>query len=247
MGYQKGNQIYDGKAKTLFEVNGYPELIWQEFKDSMTAFNGVKKVNFNDKGTLNRNISTAIFKFLKKKGIKSHWVDSPGARDMITEKLKMIPLEVVVRNKAAGSLVKRLKLAEKQELKPALVEFFYKDDALNDPFINDDHAILLKAVKDVDELQNLKKLGLQINGELKAFFGEMGLDLVDFKLEFGKNATGEIVLADEISPDSCRLWDFKTGERKDKDRFRMDLGDVIENYKDIEQRIRLHWPEFLKG
>jgi phosphoribosylaminoimidazole-succinocarboxamide synthase len=245
MGYQKGSLIYDGKAKKLYEVPGYPELVWQEFKDSMTAFNGQKKVDFEGKGQVNRNICTAIFRFLKKKGIKSHWVQSSGARDMVTEKLKMIPLEVVVRNKVAGSLAKRLRLQEKASLTPPVVEFFYKDDGLGDPFINDEHALLLKAVTSEKELKKLKEIALQINTELKAFFGETGLDLIDFKLEFGKNGVGEIILSDEISPDSCRLWDFKTGERKDKDRFRMDLGGVIESYKDIEIRIRTHWPDFV--
>ncbi len=245
MGYQKGNLIYEGKAKRLFEVAGYPELVWQEFKDSMTAFNGAKKAELNDKGPLNRNICTTIFKYLKKKGIKSHWIQSPGTRDMITEKLKMIPLEVVVRNKAAGSLVKRLGIAEKKDLVPPLVEFFYKNDALGDPFINDEQALMLNTAKDLNEIQKLKSAAVRINAELKVFFGEMGLDLVDFKLEFGRNSNGELILADEISPDSCRLWDFKTGEVKDKDRFRKDLGNVIESYRDIENRIRTHWKELL--
>ena len=241
MNYQKGNLIYEGKAKRIFEVQSHPELIWQEFKNSLTAFNGVKKAELDEKGQLNRDICTAIFAYLKKNGIRSHWVKSPGDHDMVTEKLKMIPLEVVVRNKAAGSLVKRLGLAEKTAITPAITEFFYKDDKLGDPFVNDEHALMLKAVDNTNELKWLKEQALQINKHLGVFFREMGLELVDFKIEFGKNKANEIILADEISPDSCRLWDLKTGEKKDKDRFRMDLGNVIENYKDIYQRIQTHW------
>lgn len=241
MSYQKGNLIYEGKAKRIFEVRNHPELIWQEFKNSLTAFNGVKKAELDEKGQLNRNICTAVFSYLKKNGIKSHWVHSPGDHDMVTEKLKMIPLEVVVRNKAAGSIVKRLGIPEKTSISPAITEFFYKDDKLGDPFVNDEHAFMLKVVDDLKDLNYLRERALTINRHLTIFFKEMGLDLVDFKIEFGKNNAGEIILADEISPDSCRLWDSKTGEKKDKDRFRLDLGDVIENYKDIYQRIQTHW------
>lgn len=237
MKYTKGELLYEGKAKRIFSVKEDNQLLWQEFKNSLTAFNGVKKGEFDVKGTLNRDISAKIFNYLKINQTPSHMVELIDDNVMITKKLKMIPIEVVLRNKVAGSLKKKFNLEEGQDINPSLVEFYYKNDELNDPFISDDHILMLKLLSE-KQIQLVKELGLHVNQLLKKFFSNIGIDLVDFKIEIGLDEKGQLLLADEISPDSCRLWDSKTKEKFDKDRFRYDLGDVKTGYMEIYNRIK---------
>ncbi len=229
--FTKTEMFYEGKAKRLFGVKEDASLIYQEFKDSLTALNGIKKSEMSGKGILNRDISSLVFRYLKKHGQSSHWVADIGVNAMVTKKVKIIPLEVVVRNVVAGSLAKKLNQEEGRDLEKAIVDLHFKDDSLSDPFINDDQAVHVLKVATEVEVKKIKSMALEINEKLKTLFLGIGLKLVDFKLEFGKFENGEIVLADEISPDTCRLWDVKTGEKRDKDRFRRDLGDVLENYR----------------
>ena len=241
MEYSKGRMIYEGKAKRLFEVEGHPEWILQEFKDSLTAFNALKKGSFDGKGRVNRDITSLVFRFLERKGIPSHRVADIGTNDMVTEKLTMLKVEVVVRNILAGSTAKKFGIEEGSPLEKPLVEFYYKDDALGDPFISDEQALMLNIVKTQAELDELKMIALNVNQGLIEFFGAANLKLVDFKIELGRTALGKTVLADEITPDSCRLWDKETGERMDKDRFRRDLGNVQESYNEVALRLKNHW------
>jgi phosphoribosylaminoimidazole-succinocarboxamide synthase len=238
----KGSLIYEGKAKKIFAVENHPELLWQEFKNSLTAFNGVKKGEFDVKGSLNRDICATIFKYFHQRGIQTHMVELLDNNVMITKKLKMIPLEVVMRNRAAGSLKKKFNMQEGEKIEPCLVEFYFKNDELNDPFMSDDQILMLKIISR-SQIDELKKMGLMINQHLKEFFKKMDIDLIDFKVEFGISNNGEIMLADEISPDSCRLWDMKTQEKLDKDRFRFDLGDVKAGYSEIYSRIQKNWSD----
>jgi phosphoribosylaminoimidazole-succinocarboxamide synthase len=240
MNVRKGSMLYEGKAKRIFEIQGEKELLLQEFKDSLTAFNGEKKGSFADKGVLNRDMTSLIFQFLKKRGVANHWVQDFEKNEMVTEKLKIIPLEVVVRNRVAGSLAKKFKWEEGKELPFTIIELYFKSDELGDPFINDEHVEVLGLCTKT-ELAKLKELSRQINGHLKTLFMEAGLELVDFKLEFGKDSKGEIKLGDEITPDSCRLWDRKTGEKMDKDRFRRDLGNVQQTYEEVCRRLTAAW------
>lgn len=237
MNYSKGELLYEGKAKRIFLVKEDPNLLWQEFKNSLTAFNGVKKGEFDVKGSLNRDISEKIFNYLKDKDIPSHMVSCVDKNVMITKKLKMIPVEVVARNIVAGSLKKKFNLEEGMEINPTLVEFYFKNDELNDPFISDDQILMLKILTPT-QIDEIKKMALNVNKHLKPFFAKAGIDLVDFKIEVGLDSSGKIMLADEISPDSCRLWDSKTKEKLDKDRFRYDLGDVKTGYMEIFNRLK---------
>lgn len=231
--------IYEGKAKKIFSTKD-PSVVLQEFKDSLTAFNAQKKGSFPGKGVTNLKIASLVFNYLEQEGIPSHFLGLTDEKTMQTRKLKMINAEVVVRNKASGSLTKRLGIPDGKALSEPLVEFYYKRDDLGDPLLTDDQAVLL-GVMNRDEIVEIKKRALKINTALCRFFGEVGLDLVDFKIEFGKNESGQILLADEISPDSCRLWDVSTGEKMDKDRFRQDLGKVEESYKEVASRIQKRW------
>jgi len=235
--YQKGEALYEGKAKSIFAVEGQENLLWQDFKDSFTAFNGEKKATMAGKGALNCSFTTMIYKELEECGIPTHHVELMGPTSIVSQKLEMIPLEVVVRNVLAGSTAKKFAIADGTPLLKPLTEFFYKDDALGDPFISDEQALFLKAVHGDGDLVVLKTKALEINRVLLEIFQEAGIVLVDFKLEFGYGPDGEIILADEISPDSCRLWDKATGKKMDKDRFRKDLGDVLENYKEVLERV----------
>lgn len=237
MTYKKGKLVYEGKAKKIYEVEGEEQLVWQEFKNSFTAFNGEKKATMEGKGQLNRAIASHIFQKLKEQNVPSHYVMDPSPTEMVTTRLKMIDLEVVVRNILAGSTAKKFQIEEGQVLEAPLVEFYYKKDELGDPFISDAQALMLKTVDAEKDLQVLKERALQVNSVLKAMFAAAGIDLVDFKLEFGYDSKGEILLGDEISPDSCRLWDQKTGEKMDKDRFRRDLGNVLEMYQEVLERL----------
>ncbi len=238
MNYEKGELLYEGKAKRIFSVTSHQELIWQEFKDSFTAFNGEKKAQIKDKGKVNREIASLLFQKMKNQNIPCHWVADQGEIDMITEKLQMIDLEVVVRNILAGSTAKKLGLEEGIVLSEPLLEFYYKKDALGDPFISDDQALMLKLVRKKEDLSELKALALKVNQILKDTFNQADIDLVDFKIEFGYDKNGLIKLGDEISPDSCRLWDKTTKEKMDKDRFRRDLGNVVDFYKQVLERLK---------
>jgi phosphoribosylaminoimidazole-succinocarboxamide synthase len=229
--------LYEGKAKRLYSVDGKPELVWVEYKDDLTAFNAQKKGSFSGKGETNFEICRLIFERLQKSGVTTHLRECPKPGVMVVDRLEMIPLEVVVRNWLAGSTAKKFAIEEGTPLKKPLVEFYYKKDELNDPFISDDQALMLE-IATREELERLKVLGLQVNAELVKIFSACGIRLVDFKIEFGRNMRGEIVLGDEISPDSCRLWDEKTLEKLDKDRFRRDLGDVEGKYREVLARLQ---------
>ncbi len=237
MSYQPNDLIYEGKAKKIFSVKNEPDLIWQEFKDSFTAFNGEKKATMVGKGKLNRHIASLIFQKLKENNVPSHWVADSGNISMITRKLEMIGLEVVVRNTLAGSTAKKFQIPEGTKLDEPLIEFYYKKDELGDPFISDEQAMMLKTVRDIGDLRTLKNHAMQVNFVLKEMFDRAGIDLIDFKIEFGYDSEGHILLGDEISPDSCRLWDKKTQEKMDKDRFRRDLGQVLEMYQEVLDRL----------
>lgn len=235
---RKGELLYEGKAKKMFAVEGRPNEVWVEYKDSLTALNGLKTGSFAGKGAVNAQITLHLYDRLKSAGIPTHILEGLNTREMVCEKLTIIPLEVVTRNRLAGSTAKKLGKPEGTAMAKPLVEFYYKDDALNDPFISDDQALLMGAVPTQADLDTLKKKALAINEVFRAEFAKAGLELIDFKLEFGRNEKGEITLADEVSPDTCRLWDMKTGEKMDKDRFRRDLGKVEESYQEVLQRLK---------
>ncbi|MGP0592043.1 phosphoribosylaminoimidazolesuccinocarboxamide synthase [Nitrospira sp. T9] len=230
----KGNLLYEGKAKKIFLTEKDDELI-QYFKDDATAFNAEKRGTIMEKGVVNNAISAKLFQHLADAGIPSHFIQQINDREMLTRRVKIIPVEVVVRNRATGSIVKRLGLEEGLIIDPPLVEFFYKDDSLGDPLISEDHIRLLKLATP-GQIEELRQQALKINEVLKPFFQKKGMFLVDFKLEFGL-WNGQIILADEISPDTCRFWDIQTGERMDKDRFRKDLGRIEETYQEVLKRV----------
>lgn len=227
--------IYEGKAKKIFQTEKDDQVL-MEFKDSLTAFNALKKGEFQGKGELNCQISTLIFHWLTRAGIKHHWIETRDKNKMLVEKTEIIPLEVVVRNFMAGSLAKKLGQPEGAALQKPIVEFYYKKDELNDPFVNDDQIIAL-GWADQKTLDLLKKQALEINQVLQKLFQKIDLKLIDFKTEFGRNHKGQVILSDEISPDCMRLWDEKTNKKMDKDRFRQDLGEVAEVYYEVFQRI----------
>ena len=229
-------QLYEGKAKKVFLTDD-PDVVLVSYKDDATAFNGIKKGQIKDKGIVNNICSNHLFKLLESKGVPTHYVEQINERETYVKKVQIVPLEVIVRNIAAGSMSKRLGISEGTVLKKPVVEFSYKDDALGDPLINDDHALALGAATE-EELATIKALALKVNDILREYFAEIGVTLVDFKLEFGRYKGG-IVLADEISPDTCRFWDSKTGEKLDKDRFRRDLDDVDKGYREIKKRMGL--------
>ncbi len=231
----KHTMLYEGKGKKLFATDDENMLI-AVFKDDLTAFNAEKKGSESGKGALNCQISTLLFKLLSNNGINSHFVEQLSEDEMLCKKVKIIPIEVVVRNVATGSLTKRLGIKEGLVLPHSLVEFYYKDDALGDPLINDEHCEILGLAK-ASELEVLKTQARHVNDVLKVFFEKRGLNLIDFKLEFGHDINGDIILADEISPDSCRLWDKNTNQKLDKDRFRQDLGYVKVAYEEVLRRI----------
>lgn len=233
----KKDMIYEGKGKKMWSVVEDENLLVAEFKDDLTAFNGIKKSSEKGKGALNNKISTQLFHLLEKNGIKTDLVETINDTEQVVKKVKIFPLEVIARNIATGSLTKRLGIKDGTVLPFTLVEFCYKDDDLGDPILNDDHALLLGAVKDKNELENLRQTAIKINRILKEFFATKNLKLVDFKIELGKDKDGNILLADEISPDSCRFWDAKTNEKLDKDRFRQSIGNVKVAYEEVLRRI----------
>jgi phosphoribosylaminoimidazole-succinocarboxamide synthase len=232
---EKLEQLYEGKAKKVFKTSD-PEKYWIEYKDDATAFNGEKKGTIAGKGTMNNEISSIFLGLLMEKGIKNHFIKKISVREQLVQKVVIIPIEVVVRNIAAGSLAKRLGWEEGKELLKPIVEFYYKNDELNDPFINNDHISVLGLASE-SELEEIRNQALRINEILKDFLVHKRIILVDFKLEFGRTSTGKIILADEISPDTCRFWDANTKEKLDKDRFRRDMGQVEEAYQEILHRI----------
>ncbi len=227
--------LYEGKAKILYDVGDNKCLVY--FKDTATAFDATKKAIVEGKGVLNNTISSILFKLLEEKGIKTHFIKRVSDREMLVWKAKRLDLEVVVRNIAAGSLCKRLGLKEGEKLREPLVEFFYKKDELHDPLICQEHIFML-GIADKKTLSQIRKTAKKVNHILKNFFRAHCLLLVDFKLEFGILPDGSLAVVDEISPDTCRLWDIKTGEKLDKDRFRFDLGDLIEGYKRVLEKIQ---------
>lgn len=234
-GIVRKERLYEGKAKRVYATSD-DDLVIIEYKDSATAFNGGKKGEIEDKGVLNNTIAAAIFELLNQKGIPTHFVRKLGEREMLCRRVGIVPLEVIVRNVAAGSFSKRLAVPEGSELKTTVFELSYKDDVLGDPLINDYHAVAIGAAT-WEELKKIYAITARINGILKEFFLARGVRLIDFKLEFGKDSSGAIILADEISPDTCRFWDARTNEKLDKDRFRRDLGNVKEAYVEMMNRI----------
>ena len=233
----KQNLVYEGKAKKIWSTE-YPELYISEFKDSLTAFNGEKKSNEEGKGALNNEISTELFKYLSEKGIATHFVEMIDANHMLHKKAEVILIEVIVRNIATGSLSRNLGIEEGTILPFTLVEFDYKNDALGDPKLNDQHCLILNLVDDISQLEYIRYLARRINAILSEFYAQLDITLVDFKLEFGKDSDGNIILIDELSPDNFRLWDASTHEKLDKDRFRQGIGGVTEAYKMVLDRIK---------
>ena len=231
---KKLEQIYEGKAKKVYATDD-PDLVIVSYKDDATAFNGLKKGTIAGKGVINNKMSNMMMAMLEKKGVPSHFVEELSDRDTLVKKVQIVPLEVIIRNVAAGSFSKRYGVEEGTELAIPTIEFSYKKDELGDPLINTYHALALRLATK-EEIDRIKELAFKVNEEMKAFFKSIGIDLIDFKLEFGR-FHGEIVLADEISPDTCRFWDSKTHEKLDKDRFRRDLGGVEDAYQEIMKRI----------
>lgn len=233
---QKTEFLYEGKAKQLFATTD-PHFVIVHYKDDATAGNGAKKGIIENKGILNNAITQKIFQYLADNGIKTHLVAQLNERDQLCEKVKIFPLEVITRNLIAGSMAARLGIKEGTKPVNTIMEICYKNDEFGDPLINDDHAVAL-GIATYDELAEIYDMTAKINKLLTQKFDQLGITLVDFKLEFGKNAQGNIVLADEISPDTCRFWDKATGEKLDKDRFRRDLGNVEQAYLDIFSRLQ---------
>lgn len=231
----KLEMLYEGKAKKVYKTDMDNEYII-EYKDDATAFNGLKKGTITDKGKMNNSISSRLFEILEFKGIKTHFIKRLSEREMLVKKVQIIPLEVLVRNYAAGSLTKRYGIEEGIKLKNTILEFCYKNDEFGDPFINEYHIKAMELATE-EEVRVIEKSALRINKILIDIMKEINIDLVDFKLEFGRTPEGEVVLADEISPDTCRLWDATTHEKLDKDRFRRDMGKVEEGYMEVVGRI----------
>lgn len=228
--------IREGKSKILYKCDR-PDTVIQFFKDDATAFNAQKKGSIKDKGPINNGVSSSVFKFLEKNGVRTHFIEKLSDREMLCHSLDIIPVEMVLRNKATGSITKRLGLEKGLAFNPPLVEFFYKSDALGDPLIGEGHIFYFKwATK--DELNQMTETTLKVNSLLKPVFKDIGLELIDFKLEFGRGKDGKVYLGDEFTADGCRLWDLKTGESMDKDRFRQDLGKVDETYLDVSDRLQ---------
>lgn len=227
--------LYEGKAKQLFELDNQNE-IYIHYKNSATAFNGEKKEEFDKKGILNNSITALIFDYLEKQGVQTHFIKKVNDTDQICQHVTIIPLEVIIRNIVAGSMATKYGLTEGDVLSKPIFEMSYKQDELGDPLINDDHAVALNIVTD-EELQIIKVSAHKINQLLQKLFNQINLTLVDFKIEFGKTKDGQIILADEISPDTCRLWEKDTHEKLDKDRFRRNLGGFMEAYEEVLRRL----------
>lgn len=237
---QKGEQLYEGKAKKVFLTED-PDALIVSYKDDATAFNGQKKGTITGKGVINNRMSNYLFRVIEREGVPTHYVQEISDRETVVRKVEIVPLEVIIRNVAAGSFSKRLGVSEGTELVEPTIEFSYKNDELEDPLINSYFAKALKLATQ-DEIEIIKKYAFMVNDILKVEFLKAGLRLIDFKIEFGR-FHGKIILADEISPDTCRLWDAKTGEKLDKDRFRRDLGNVEEAYIEVAKRLGIEVEE----
>ena len=231
----KMEQLYEGKAKKVYATND-PDLVIVDYKDDATAFNGEKKGTISGKGVVNNRMTNFMFKMLEKAGVPTHLVEEISDRETIVKKVSIVPLEVIVRNVAAGSFSKKLGIEEGTPLKQPTLEFSYKNDDLGDPFINDYYALGL-GLATQEEIDIITKYAFMVNDYMKGFFKELNIDLIDFKIEFGRTSDGTIILADEISPDTCRFWDSTTHEKLDKDRFRRDMGGVEEAYQEIMKRL----------
>ena len=231
----KGNLLYEGKAKRIYQTED-ENIFWVEYKDDATAFNGEKKASIQGKGVLNNAITSLIFEKLTEAGVENHFIQKLSETEQLVKKVTILPLEVVVRNVVAGSLSKRTGLAEGTKLKKPLIEFYYKDDDLGDPLFTDAHIELMEICSPKD-LEILRDYGFRVNQFLQEIFDACHLNLVDFKIELGRDSEGKIILADEISPDTCRLWDKTTNEKLDKDVFRRDLGNLTDAYQEILKRL----------
>ena len=234
---EKTEQLYEGKAKKVWATDD-PEIVIVDYKDDATAFNGLKKGTIAGKGVVNNKMSNYLMQILEKKGVPTHFVKELSDRETAVKKVTIVPLEVIIRNRAAGSICKRLGLEEGMNFVCPSIEFSYKDDDLGDPLINGYHAVSCGFATQED-IDTIKKYAFKVNEVLKEYFLSIGVELIDFKLEFGKTSDGTIVLADEISPDTCRFWDSKTQEKLDKDRFRRDLGGVEDAYAEMMKRVGL--------
>lgn len=232
---EKKELLYEGKAKKLYKTDE-DGVLWVEYLDQATALNGAKKDAVSGKGALNNQITSLIFDRLKDEGIPSHFIEKISKTEQLVESVSIIPLEVVVRNTAAGSFSKRLAIPEGTSLAFPIVEFYFKEDRLDDPFINDDHVRVL-SIATTEEIQEIKALAKRVNDALRTLFQKAEIRLIDFKIEVGRDTDGGILLADEISPDTCRLWDMKTQEHLDKDIYRRDLGDLVPVYQEVLQRL----------
>ena len=232
---EKKNEMYEGKAKKVFETED-PEVLIVSYKDDATAFNGLKKGSISGKGVINNRMSNMLMAKLEKEGVPTHFIEELNDRETAVKRVKILPLEVIIRNISAGSFSKRYGVEEGIVFEEPTIEFSYKNDDLGDPLLNAYHAVALKLAT-WDEIELVKKYAFKVNEFLKAIWKECGVTLVDFKIEFGKTSDGTIVLADEISPDTCRLWDSKTHEKLDKDRFRRDMGGVEEAYEEVMRRL----------
>ena len=235
MAYEKKEQLYEGKAKKVYATDD-PEVVIVSYKDDATAFNGLKKGTISGKGAINNRMTNNLMRRLEHKGVSTHYVEELNDRETAVKKVSIVPLEVIVRNISAGSFAKRYGVEEGIVFDEPTFEFSYKNDDLGDPLLNTSHALALKLATR-EEIALIRKYTMMVNDLLKGFMKEIGIDLVDFKLEFGKTSDGTIVLADEISPDTCRLWDEKTHEKLDKDRFRRDLGGAEEAYEEVMRRL----------
>ncbi len=231
----KMEQLYEGKAKKVYATNN-PELVIVDYKDDATAFNGEKKGTISGKGAINNRMTNYMFKMLEKEGVPTHLVEEISDRETIVKKVSIVPLEVIIRNVAAGSFSKRMGVEEGKKLLTPILEYSYKNDDLGDPFINDYYALAL-GLATKEELDTIAEYAFKVNDFMVKFFKGLNIDLIDFKIEFGRTSDGKIILADEISPDTCRFWDSTTHEKLDKDRFRRDMGGVEEAYQEIMKRL----------
>ena len=231
---KKLEQLYEGKAKKVFATDD-PDIVIVDYKDDATAFNGLKKGTIAGKGVINNKMSNMLFKIMEQHGIPTHYVEELSDRETAVKKVQIVPLEVIIRNTAAGSFSKRYGVPEGKKFPVTVLEFSYKNDDLGDPLINDYHALAMELATP-EEIDTIKKMAFKVNDVMKDFFKTLNIDLIDFKLEFGR-FKGQIILADEISPDTCRFWDMTTGEKLDKDRFRRDMGGVEDAYKEVFARL----------
>ena len=238
--FKKGILLYEGKGKKVFQILEHENKVLLFFKDNLTAYQGRKTGSFPKKGAICKNISSLIFRYLKNAEIPTHFIQDISSQEMLCLKTEIIPLEVVIRNRLAGSTAKRLGIEEGAKIKKTLLEFYYKKDELDDPFISEEQIESLELISNFNWLESIKTQAFSINQKLKFFFKKAGLELIDFKMEFGL-FEDRLLLADDISPDSCRIWDHQTGERLDKDRFRKGWGQVEESYKKIESLLYQQW------